>query len=180
MRDRLVRTERVLRGVGAVAVVAVLATGCSPPELPLVAVGRGPGGDLRAVLRPCSDASHMEEVSIWHVANKSGRVDPGVLDGWSARPPQSVTGEQEISLYRPPRDWHGKARSAKVLSPVGFYAVEFVIGKRSVSDGDVLVKYSGINYFKVADIGRLAPGQWWVDGKVMNRTQFRDHADDAC
>ncbi|WP_420037668.1 hypothetical protein ACN2WE_40330 [Streptomyces sp. cg28] len=170
----------MLRRTGAAAVLAALAVGCTPPERPLVAVGRGTDGDLRAVLRPCSDGAHMAEVSIWHVAEESGRSDPGVLKGWSVRPPDSVTGEQEIGVYQPPRNWRGAARPATTLSTDGFYAVEFVVGRESPEHGDIVVKYRGVARFEAAEVERLAPGQWWVDGKVMNRAQFREHADDAC
>ncbi|MFE2822993.1 hypothetical protein [Streptomyces sp. NPDC059271] len=122
----------------------------------------------------------MEEVSIWHVTEETGHVDPEVLDGWSARPPHSLTGEQEIGLYQPPENWQGAAHPTKTLSAAGFYAVEFVIGRESAQHQDILVKYRGIGYFKAADIERLSPGQWWVDGKVMNRTQFREHTADVC
>ncbi|WP_415940311.1 hypothetical protein [Streptomyces sp. 039-1] len=122
----------------------------------------------------------MEEVSIWHVTEETGHVDPEVLDGWSARPPQSLTGEQEIGLYQPPENWQGASHPAKTLSAAGFYAVTFVIGRESAQHRDILVKYRGVGYFKAADIERLSPGQWWVDGKVMNRTQFREHTADVC
>jgi hypothetical protein len=123
---------------------------------------------------------HIEEASIQHVADETGDVGPEVLVGWSARPPKSVTGEQEIGLYQPPKSWQGKAHPATTLSTAGFYAVEFVVGRKSVQHGDIVVKYRGIGYRKAADTERLASGQWWADGKVMNRAQFREHADNAC
>lgn len=58
--------------------------------------------------------------------------------------------------------------------------MDFVIGRERAQRGDIWVKYRGVGYFKAANVERLAPGQWWVDDKVMNRAQFREHADDAC
>ncbi|MFI6875583.1 hypothetical protein ACIBL6_19285 [Streptomyces sp. NPDC050400] len=158
--------------------LSLLTTGCSPPELQLVAVGKGPHGDVLALLRPCSNAAHMEEVSIQHVAEEADGADPEALDGWSARPPQSVTGEQQISLYQPPKNWHGAAQPASKLSSAGFYSVDFIIGRKDAQS--IIVKYRGIGTFKAVDVDGLAPGQWWADGKVMSRAQFREHADDVC
>lgn len=180
MRSGRAGTVRKLQGAGAVALLSLLAAGCSPPERQLVAVGRGPEGDVRALLRPCSNATHMEEVSVQHVAEETDPADPEFLDGWSARPPRSVTGEQEISLYQPPENWRGTAHPASELSEAGFYAVEFVIGRESTQDRSIVVEYRGIGSFEAADIARLAPGQWWADGKAMSRAQFREHAGDAC
>ncbi|WP_372348456.1 hypothetical protein [Streptomyces sp. KL116D] len=158
--------------------LSLLTAGCSPPELQLVAVGKGPQGDVRALLRPCSNATHMEEVSILHVADETDRGDPEVLGDWSARPPRSVTGEQEISLYQPPKNWHGVEQKPRKLSAAGFYSVEFVIGRKDKQS--IVVKYQGIGRFEAADVEGLAPGQWGADGKVMSRAQFREHADDVC
>ncbi|MGW2341283.1 hypothetical protein [Streptomyces sp. NPDC001661] len=161
----------------------LLTAGCSPPELPLVAVGKGPDGDVRVLLHPCSGGTHMEEVSVLHVDGDTDRADADadVLDAWTARPPRSVTGEQEISVYHPPKDWPGRMRpSAKKLSADGFYAVEFVIGRWLPKEHATVVKYRGVNRFEAADIDGLAPGQWWADDEVMSRAQFQKHAGDAC
>lgn len=170
----------MLWSAGAAVALALLTAGCSPPELQLVAVGQGPQGELRALLRPCSGAAHMEEVSIQHIADETDGADPEVLDGWSARPPRSVTGELEISLYAPPQNWHGAAQPARKLSAAGFYSVDFVIGRQETQPRSIVVKYRGIGRFEAADVEGLAPGQWWADGKVMSRTQFREHTDDVC
>lgn len=185
VRDRRGRAWRRVWGVGAVASLALLAAGCSPPERPLVAVGTGPNGDVRVLLRPCGNA-HMEEVRVSHVNDGAHRADSEFLDGWTARPPQSVIGEQEISVYRPPKAWHGEVRTAskvgtaKKLSSKGRYAVEFLIGRWSSQDRVTTVKYSGVNYFEAADIEGLAPGQWWADDQAMSRAEFQGQADDAC
>ncbi|WP_328631338.1 hypothetical protein [Streptomyces sp. NBC_00356] len=122
----------------------------------------------------------MEEVSIRHIDDDADRVDAEVLDGWSARPPRAVAGEQEISVYHPPEDWHGKVRPARTLSANGFYAVEFVIGRWSQEERVTLVKYRGVNRFEAEDIEGLDPGEWWADDEAMNRAEFQKHADDAC
>ncbi|MEV5607300.1 hypothetical protein [Streptomyces sp. NPDC052225] len=158
--------------------LSLLAAGCSPPELQLVAVSKSPQGDVLALLRPCSSATHMEEVSIQHVADETVGAEPEALDHWSATPPQSITGEQQISLYEPPKNWHGPAQPARKLSSAGFYSVDFIVGRKDTQS--IIVKYRGIGTFKAADIDGLAPGQWWADGKVMSRSQFREHADDIC
>ncbi|MHC5264321.1 hypothetical protein ACYSUO_41165 [Streptomyces sp. UC4497] len=180
VRGRRAGTVRMLWGVGAVVVLASLTAGCSPPELPLVAIGRGPDGDVRALLMPCSHGTHMEEVSVRHIDDDTDRVDAEVLDGWSARPPRAVTGEQEINVYHPPEGWHGKVRPARKLSANGFYAVEFVVGRWSPKERATLVEYRGVNRFAAADIEGLGPGQWWADDKAMSRAEVQKHVDDAC
>ncbi|WP_338692732.1 hypothetical protein V2W30_00775 [Streptomyces sp. Q6] len=122
----------------------------------------------------------MEEISIRHVDGDTDRVDAEALDDWSARPPQSVTGEQEISVYHPPKSWHVKVRPARKLSADGFYAVEFVVGRWSPEERATVVKYRGVNRFEATDIDTLEPGQWWADDRTMSRAQFDKHANDAC
>ncbi|MYW66343.1 hypothetical protein GTY65_20120 [Streptomyces sp. SID8379] len=167
------RTARTLSRAGAVVALALLAGGCSPPELPLVAVGKGPDGDVRALLRPCSDDA-LREVVLLRIDEKGDEADPAALDHWSARPPGTATGEQELSLFRLPKGWHGKAGSATKLAPGRDYSMWFVVGP------DDTVRYKGTVDFTRADVEGLAPGRWWADGKAMSRTEFRARADDAC
>ncbi|MFC8130753.1 hypothetical protein [Streptomyces sp. NPDC057302] len=168
------KTARTLSRVGATAVLALLAAGCSPPEHPLVAIGKGPDGDVRALLRPCSQDDHPRKVELFGSDEKDGKGDSTVLDYWSAQPPGSVTGEQEFSLFELPKGWRDDAGSATKLASGGDYSVSFVVGR-----GDT-VRYKGRAIFTRADVEGLAPGQWWADGKAMSRAQFREQADDAC
>ncbi|MEV5605802.1 hypothetical protein AB0L33_30645 [Streptomyces sp. NPDC052299] len=160
----------------AVAVgLALLTAGCSPPEHPLVAVGRAPDGDIRALLRPCSDEDAFGEVSLLRDEDKGGRATSTDLGAWTARPPGSVTGEQEFSLFRPPPDWAGKARPATGLASGPHYYLSFDVEK---SNG--AVQYEAITSFTSATLAKLKPGQWWVAGEAMSRAEFRKQADDAC
>ncbi|MGC5566944.1 hypothetical protein ACPYPG_29340 [Streptomyces sp. FR-108] len=168
------KTARTLLRAGVIVVLALLAAGCSPAERPLVAIGKGPDGDVRALLRPCSDDDAIREVVLLRTDEKGGKVDPAALDHWSARPPRSVTGEQELSLFGPPESWQSKAVSATKLASHGDYSVSFVVGP------DDIVRYKGRTSFTRADVAGLAPGQWWADGRAMSRAKFREQADDAC
>ncbi|RFC70912.1 hypothetical protein [Streptomyces sp. AcE210] len=168
------KTARTLSRVGVTVALALLVVGCSPAERPLVAIGKGPDGDVRALLRPCSDDDHVREVVFLRSDERGDRADRAALDGWSAQPPGSVTGEQEFSLFSPPKGWLGKAGSVTKLASGGDYSVGFVVGP------DEIVRYKGLTRFTGADIEGLAPGQWWADGKAMSRAEFRAQADDAC
>ncbi|MET8471999.1 hypothetical protein ABZY90_22070 [Streptomyces sp. NPDC006422] len=156
---------------GVTAALALLATGCSPPQLPLVAIGKGPHGDVRALLHPCG-GDRMQRIEL--LGGSQDEEDDTAVDGWSSRPPTSATGEQEISLLSPPSDWQGTARPVSRLTKSWSYSVSFVVGP------DNTVRYEGIAYFTSADIDRLAPGQWWADGEPLSRAAFRSKADDAC
>ncbi|MFE9685783.1 hypothetical protein [Streptomyces sp. NPDC006285] len=177
------RTARTLFGAGVAVALALLVGGCSPAERPLVAIGKGPAGDVRALLRPCSDDDPVREVVLLRNdeergkegGEKGGEADPAVLDHWSGRPPGPATGEQEFSLLSLPKGWRGGgAGSATKLASDGNYSLSFVVGP------DDTVRYKGVTRFTRADVEDLAPGQWWADGRAMSRAEFRKQADDAC
>ncbi|WP_307132419.1 hypothetical protein [Streptomyces aurantiacus] len=168
------KTARTLCRAGATVVLVLLAVGCSPAERPLVALGKGPDGDVRVLLRPCSDDDPVREVMFLGSDEKGDGVDRPARDGWSDRPPGSVTGEQEFSLFDLPKGWQGKAGSVTKLASDGDYSVSFVVGPNDT------VRYKGLARFTRADVVGLASGQWWADGKAMSRAEFRAQADDAC
>ncbi|WP_330279227.1 hypothetical protein OHO83_09775 [Streptomyces sp. NBC_00569] len=168
------KTARTLSWTGATVALALFAAGCSPPERPLVAIGRGQDGNIRALLRPCSDDDPIQEVGLVKNDKKGDKVDPAALDYWSAQPPAAATGEQEFSLFGLPKGWQGKAVSATKLAPDRDYSVWFVVGPNDT------VRYKGVAWFTRADVEGLSPGQWWADGKAMSRSEFRAQADDAC
>ncbi|MFZ3566575.1 hypothetical protein ACOKM5_06335 [Streptomyces sp. BH097] len=163
---------RTLSASGVAVALTLLAAGCSPPQLALVAIGKGADRDVRALLRPCADDDRYR-VSVT-AALKDEPTDTAVLDGWGTRPSASITGEQEISLFRPPRSWIDTPGSATQLAPGVDYFVHFFVGH-----GDT-VRYSGFTAFERADLKRLSPGQWLVDGKTMTRAEFETHVDDVC
>jgi len=168
-------TARTLFRGGAAIALALLAVGCSPAERPLVAVGRGADGDVRVLLRPCADGDPIREVVFLRSDEKGDGADRAALDGWSTRPPGSVTGEQEFSLFGPPKAWRGStAGPVTRLASDGDYSVRFTVG------ADETVRYKALTHFTRADVESLAPGQWWADGKAMSRAEFREQADDAC
>ncbi|MFD0035908.1 hypothetical protein ACWGDS_44225 [Streptomyces sp. NPDC055059] len=152
----------------------MLAASCSPAERPLVGIGRGPDGDIRVLLRPCSDDDPIREVVFCRSYEKGDKVDPEALDDWSAQPPGSATGEQEFSLFSLPEGWQGKVGFATKLEPGWDYSVSFFVGPNDI------VRYKGVTWFTRADVEGLSPGQWWADGKAMSRAEFRAQADDAC
>lgn len=168
------KPARTLSRAGVPVALALLAVGCSPPELPLVAVGRGPGGDIQALLRPCSDDAPIQQVEILRIDEKGDAADPAALGDWSARPSETATGEQKISLLSLPENWHGPSGSATKLAPGRTYSLWFVVGPNRT------VRYKGIIHFTRADVESLSPGQWWADGKAMSTAAFRAQADDAC
>ncbi|MCX4641495.1 hypothetical protein [Streptomyces sp. NBC_01446] len=104
------KTARTPPRAAVTVALAVLAAGCSPAECPLVGIGRGPDGDIRVLLRPCSDDDPIREVVFCRSYEKGDKVDPAAPDDWSAQPPGSATGEQEFSLFSLPEGWAGRAR----------------------------------------------------------------------
>ncbi|MEU1039645.1 hypothetical protein ACFYP4_12875 [Streptomyces sp. NPDC005551] len=165
------KAARTLSRGGAAIALALLAGGCSPAERPLVAIGKGADGDVRALLRPCSDDDPIREVVF---LRSNDRVDRAAQDGWSIQPLGSVTGEQEFSLFSLPKGWQGKAGSVTKLASDGDYSMRFIVGANET------VRYKGLTRFTQADVEGLPPGQWWADGKAMSRAEFRAQADDAC
>ncbi|WP_406102784.1 hypothetical protein OG698_10355 [Streptomyces sp. NBC_01003] len=168
------KTARTLSRAGVTVALALLATGCSPPERPLVAIGRGPDGDVRTLLHPCSDDDRIREVVLLRIDEKGDKADPANLGDWSAQLPGTASGDQEFSVFSLPKDWQGTAGSATTLAPDRDYSVWFVVGPNDT------VRYKGVTSFTRADVEGLPPGQWWADGKAMSRAEFRAHADDAC
>ncbi|MGW6273857.1 MULTISPECIES: hypothetical protein [unclassified Streptomyces] len=152
----------------------LLVAGCSPPERPLVAIGKGPDAEIWALLRTCSDDDPLREVELSRYDEKGDAVEPGALGDWSARPSGPINGEKRVSLFRLPRGWQGEAVSAVKLASKGEYSMSFTVGP------DEVVRYKGVVHFTAADVRSLAPGQWWADGKAMSRAEFRATADDAC
>ncbi|GGV72645.1 hypothetical protein GCM10010277_85790 [Streptomyces longisporoflavus] len=154
--------------------LALLAAGCSPPERPLVAIGKGSNAEIWALLRTCSDDDPLREVVIGRSEETGETVEPGALEGWSARPSGSVKGETQFSLFTLPKDWRGDVVSATKLASEGDYSVSFAVGPNET------VRYKGVVRFTAADVEGLAPGQWWADGKAMSRAEFRTLANDSC
>lgn len=168
------KTARTLSRAGVAVALVLLAAGCSPAERPLVAIGRGPDGDVRALLRPCSDDDPIREVLLLRSDEKGDGADPATLDDWSAQLPGTATGEQEFSLFSLPDGWQGEAGSATELAPDRDYSVRFVVGP------DDTVRYKGLTRFTRADVESLSPGQWWAGGKAVSRAEFRARADESC
>ncbi|MET8228363.1 hypothetical protein [Streptomyces sp. NPDC005301] len=169
-----IKRARTLSRGGAVVALALLAAGCSPAERPLVAIGKGTDGDVRALLRPCSDGDAIQEVVFLRSDEKGDTADRAAQDGWSIHPIGSVTGEQEFSLFKLPTGWQGKADSVTKLASEGDYSVRFIVGANQT------VRYKALTRFTQADIESLAPGQWWCDGRAMSRAEFLAQVDDAC
>ncbi|MGW7263813.1 hypothetical protein [Streptomyces sp. NPDC054842] len=167
------RACTLFRGGVATALV-LLAVGCSPAERPLVAIGKGADGDVRALLRPCADGDSIREVLFLGRDEKSDKAHRASQEGWSIHPIDPVTGEQEFSLFSLPTGWQGEAGSVTKLAAEGDYSVSFTVGANET------VRYKGVTSFTQADIESLALGQWWSDGKAMSRAEFLAQADDAC
>lgn len=180
------------RVLGAVCVVAGLVgmSGCTPPDLPLVAVRIGEDRKPVAELRTCAglDAA-MVELHSWPEDEEDDDVaaeeEPSEMtpssptgsgaqedSGWVTR--GYVPGRVSFPLFSPPLSWNAEHTGRQVLLPGRTYVLSF----RGAQDGGET--YVGNVYFTADELASLRPGQVWADSRAMDRDTFDERADNTC
>ncbi|WP_460068079.1 hypothetical protein [Streptomyces sp. YKOK-I1] len=175
--------------VGAMCMVVGLGllSGCSPADLPLVAVWTGTDGKPVAEVRLCAgDQASDVTLHSWGEheyddagigddepsATPSSTMGSGVEDsGWMARVP--VRGSTSFPLFSPPPTWQVETTGPQALLPGRTYALTFT-GPRGWDP------YDGHVYFTADDLASLGPGQVWAHERAMNRNAFDELVDDKC
>ncbi|WP_431966568.1 hypothetical protein [Actinacidiphila sp. bgisy160] len=181
MRRTVVGALGTLVGVG-------LLCGCTPADLPLVAVWTSPDGTPVARVQPCpgDHASGVDLVS-WD-ERESGDLwadDPSTGNPAADGPSRETTdsgwhmwssariGRTTFPLFAPPASWQVETDGTQALLPNRTYYLSF-FGPRG-SD-----TYDGHVSFTAADLASLDPGHVWADGRAMSRTAFAELVADKC
>lgn len=149
---------------------AGLLTGCTPPELHLIAAYTGDDGKPWIMIAPCGQ-DDIASVSVqgWPDGNPTG---PHEESGWRSRRFDPGIGGGSLPLFSPPASWNATADGAQRMLPGYTYSVEF----HSPDDG----VYYGKAYFTAEDLAGLEPGEVWAGGRAMTRKQFKEHRADKC
>lgn len=166
--------------VVGVACVLGLLSGCTPADLPLVAVWLRSDGEPLARLQPCG-GGHVTQVSLRSWGEGREEQEPDGDGAWPSEDPDSGwhmwesvnIGRTTFRLFAPPPSWHVETTGTQALRPGRTYALSFH-GPRG---GD---PYDGHVYFTQRDLESLAPGQVWADGRPMSGDAFRELADEMC
>jgi hypothetical protein len=178
--------HRIGRTVALALVLAgsALLTGCSPPQLPLVAARVTAEGDPELLLRACKGVTYEGDLKISDLTRYRG-IDLIATPHASVPPPapgapgpditlsfpSGSKGAQTVRPFRPPTGWVVKESPAdRTLTPEHDYYVTF-----RQSDAT-----TGIVSFTPEDLATLRPGEVWADNRAMTEAEFTGLATRKC
>lgn len=190
---------RRVRGAACLALGLTMVSGCSPPDLPLVAVRNGDDGQPVAELRPCEGGDTLSGIGLqsWTPEEGEAAIEEASLgsvgSSSASQPAQAGTdnpdgsqAHQEDSgwetggaknhggvvfpLFSPPSEWRAHTYGRQKLLPGRTYALGFH-GSGS---------YMAHVYFTADDLASLKPGQVWADDRAMSTKDFTELVDDKC
>ncbi|MET9383964.1 hypothetical protein ABZY09_23510 [Streptomyces sp. NPDC002928] len=159
-----------LAAAGAVAGIGLL-SGCSPAQLPLVAVWLDGDGQPVATVRLC-DGDHGSGVRLHSWAEDDTVADD---NGWSAAFGARVdVTSATFPLFTPPAAWHVEAAGQQKLLPGHAYALGFTGPRHGWNP------YDGYVSFTSEELNALHPGRVWADDRAMSLGEFEKLAEDSC
>ena len=170
-----------------VAIGAATLTGCSPAELPLVAIHLDTSGNPSALISPCGDdRTAWLELTSWSDAWASAwdaeqaATDPAASASasaaaaaaeaadedirWQATPTEPV-GATEFPVFAPPASWHAQATGPQELRPDRTYSLSFRVPGQGAN-------YTAHVDFTAADLATLHRREVWADGRAMTEEGF--------
>lgn len=165
-------------GAACLVLGLVAVSGCSPADLPLIAVRNGGDGQPVVELRPCEEGETLSGMRLGSWSPEEGKADTEDPDGDRARQADSgwETGEAKnhgsavFPLFSPPPKWRTQAYGRQALLPGRTYSLSF---RGSGS-------YTAHVYFSADDLASLRPDQVWADDRAMSTEDFAELVEDTC
>ncbi|MFK4148930.1 hypothetical protein [Streptomyces sp. NPDC004065] len=190
-------------GVACLALGLTAVTGCTPPDLPLVAVRNGEDGQPVAELRPCGADETVSGMGLgsWPSAESDapvGEAAPGPAGSAppspAARPGVDGSGGGRTAEEDPEEDSGWEAWDATVhgrvvfpvFSPPPAWRVQTFGRQRLLPGRTYSLSFRGSGgyrahvHFTVGDLASLRPGQVWADDRAMSEGDFDALVDDKC
>ncbi|MEV6759011.1 hypothetical protein [Streptomyces sp. NPDC051214] len=161
---------RRMCGAACLTLGLIMVSGCSPADLPLIAVRNGNDGQPVVDLRPCEEGETLSEAHLvsW-TPEKGEATNDGKDSGWGAGAVKTH-GSGVFPLFSPPPAWHARPHGTQELMSGRTYSLSF---KGSGS-------YQAHVYFTADDLASLRPGQVWADDRAMSTEDFAELVDDKC
>ncbi|MGW6025301.1 hypothetical protein [Streptomyces sp. NPDC055099] len=161
---------RRMCGAACLTLGLVVVSGCTPADLPLIAVRNGDDGQPVVDLRPCEEGETISGVHLRSWAPEEGEATADEKDsGWGNEEAKNK-GRVAFPLFSPPPRWHARPYGPQGLLPGRTYSLSF---RKSSS-------YQAHVYFTADDLASLRPGQVWADSRAMSTEDFAELVDDKC